>query len=219
MATLIPDAFHALLIETLTDEKNPSYGQVATVDEKGKPQIRTVHLRYLKEGNQIAFAANTKSPKWRQLSQKPFLSGCLYDPHRFIQFRWESDVKLLGGKSGAEVQTIRKKLWQLVRSDVRSAYWLDHKGFPVEKLSGSSLDPRRTRLGRKVLEVVGKRILREPCPTFGSVLFTPHLWDIMEIDPKDYRKDRRTLHRLVGSVWKSRKISVLHSKDLGPFTF
>jgi hypothetical protein len=59
--------------------------------------------------------------------------------------------------------------------------------------------------------------LTRPPPTFGAVLLAPEVWDIMEIDPDDYRKDRRSLHRLINGAWQSHRISVLHSGTIGPF--
>src|SRR3989338_4066046 len=130
--SLFPKPYEKILIDSLTDKEHPAYGQVATVDSSGNPQVRTVHLRYLPECDIFAFSTNTGSPKWKQLKNKAVLSGCYFDQQRQIQFRWGSSVELVEG-TNQEKNYLTKKMWHLIRVPIRTAYWLEAKEMPKEK--------------------------------------------------------------------------------------
>lgn len=186
---LLPNPFQSRLFKILAGQIPPAYGQVATVDQRGNPKVRTVHFRYIKETNEISFATNIRSPKWIQLKKRPLLAACLYyEGSRPIQFRWEGRARLIadGAKNRRDTK-ILNYLWRLVRPDVRAAYWLDYN---------QSLE-------------VEKR-----CPTFGAVLCRPTSWDIMEIEVEDYRQDRRSFHSLKKGKWESKRVSVVQGKEI-----
>lgn len=58
---------------------------LATVDELGQPQVRTVVLREL-EGR-LAVFGNETSPKWQQLRQGPSVAATVYLPSLEVQYR------------------------------------------------------------------------------------------------------------------------------------
>jgi pyridoxine/pyridoxamine 5'-phosphate oxidase len=183
-----PETLVTLIRKSLEDLSRPAYGQVATVDLTGQPKVRTVHLRYIKERNTLGFSGNVKSPKWAHLRAKPALSGCFYDAHRHVQLRWEGGVELIDAKSRrAADHELLDRMWLLMRPDVRLAYWRDWL-----KDASASAD-------------VQKR-----CPSLGVIVCRPTVWDIFQIDPRDYNKDVRTIHTLKGTAWKARQVSALH---------
>lgn len=187
-----PESLQKIIIESLTDPDHPAYGQVATVDPSGKPQVRTVHLRYLTDLEVFAFGTNQRSPKWAQLQQSQCLAGCYFDEYRQVQFRWESAVELVVPKGNG--QLLAKRIWSLMRPHIRADYWADCK----------NMSPDVARID-------------ECCPTLGVVVCKPQLWDIYEVMPDDPSQARRSLHRLEKQQWISRRVSLLHGKDLGPF--
>ncbi|MBI2082722.1 MAG: pyridoxamine 5'-phosphate oxidase family protein [Deltaproteobacteria bacterium] len=189
------ELFHPMIVKSFSDDDHPAYGQAATVDEKGHPQVRTVHFRYLEDQDKISFAANIKSSKWSQIAKSHRIAGCYFDSHRLIQFRWEGDARLVDRKDENEGDIVQK-MWGLVRPDVRSAYWLDSKKISLTKKPWPEMD------------------VDSCCPNFGIVICTPKVWDIMEVNPDDYRLDRRTVHQWNGKQWESKQVSVLHGKEL-----
>ncbi|MBI2981185.1 MAG: pyridoxamine 5'-phosphate oxidase family protein [Deltaproteobacteria bacterium] len=193
---MFEELFHAMIVKSFSDDDHPAYGQAATTDNGEYPQVRTVHFRYLQDADRITFAANIKSSKWSQIARTPFVAGCYFDQYRLIQFRWEGKAELVDLKSGPKHLALVQKMWGFVRPDVRSAYWLDYKKISLEKRPWPEVD------------------VASCCPTFGIVICTPHLWDIMEVNPEDYRLDRRTIHKWNGKDWESEQVSVLHGKGL-----
>src|SRR3989338_2296246 len=128
MLPFAPQDINSFLIEVFDDHNNPAYGQVATVDTKKMPRVRTVHIHYRKEFDALAFSAHTGSSKWKELQAHPFVSGCYFDLFRFIQFRWESKVQLLSGDSLFQGQPQEEAvperdclqaMWKLMREEVR----------------------------------------------------------------------------------------------------
>src|SRR3989344_4567325 len=87
--------FHAQILKAFCDPELPAYGQVATVDAHNNPQVRTVHCHYLKDKLVMAFNANIKSNKWKEVEHHPYISGCYFDMVQMIQFRWEGPVQFL----------------------------------------------------------------------------------------------------------------------------
>ena len=185
-----PASVAAPLLSSLRDKERPAYGQAATVDGRGRPQVRTVHFRHVPEKATLGFAANILSPKWRELRRKRVLSGCWYDHPRSVQFRWEGAVELIepraAGPSGGRTLD---RMWLLLRSPVRTAYWADFA-------------PR------------GKVDAGRRCPNFGVVLCRPRMWDVFRMNHKDYIRSTRTIYRLKKGKWAGRRVSVLHGKDL-----
>jgi pyridoxine/pyridoxamine 5'-phosphate oxidase len=191
---IAPKPIERLIVESLQDEARPAYGQVATMGEHGWPQVRTVHLRYISERGTLGFNTHIKSPKWRQLLKKPFLSGCYHDEKRQVQFRWEGSAKLIDPESrGRGEQAILDRMWLLLRPDVRTAYWMDYQ-----------------KKGLKGRNAAQNLDIQKRCPNFGTVLCFPKLWDIFEMDPSDYTKDVRTVYRLKNGQWRSQDVSILH---------
>ena len=195
MKTVCPQPFWRRFLASFTDERHPAYGQIATVDLKGKPQVRTVHLRYLDDFDAFAFSTSVQSPKWSQLREKPFLSGCYFDTGRQIQFRWESPVELIEGEEKKNSRLI-EKMWGLVRIHIRTAYWLEAKQIPRQKWYQVALD------------------LLRPAPNFGVVLLRPRRWDILEVSPEDIRKAKRTFFSLTKQQWTAGEVSPVTTKDI-----
>ncbi|MBI2068001.1 MAG: pyridoxamine 5'-phosphate oxidase family protein [Deltaproteobacteria bacterium] len=194
---LFPKPYRELLIEAFTDQEHPAYGQLATVDERGEPRVRSIHFRYLPDKEIFAFGTNVKSAKWGQLKLQSRIAGCYLDSFRQIQFRWEGIAELHEGGTSPE-QALVNQMWRLVRLPFRIGYWLDYKKLVSEQGLGPGFD-----------------FGRHP-PTFGIVLIKPCLWDIYEISPENLFKACRNIHYLKGEEWESHRVTLLHGRDLGP---
>lgn len=179
-----PDGIASRIQEFLTDEAHPAFGQVATVDAEGRPQVRTVHWRYVPERDTFGFSAHVDSPKWRQLQSNTTCSGCYFDAHRLVQWRWTGRVECIAASLvSADERTLLHRMWLLMRPDVRAAYWADY--------GKANADPNTQ------------------CPNCGTILCFPTLWDVHELDITDYRKGRRTLYRLDSDQWLSQSVPLI----------
>lgn len=191
--SFIPPAFRDIALRLFNDSMQPAYGQLATVDPDGMPRVRTVHFRYLPADGTIGFNTHIASPKWDELSAQPRCAGCYFAQAHAIQFRWEGEIELFEVRTGTERSAmVLDAMWRLVRPDVRATYWLDQHGLPPTAPMPQDLDIDRR------------------APNFGTVIFRPHWWDIFEIDPMDYHRDRRSIHRLEDAAWHSQDVNLLH---------
>jgi pyridoxine/pyridoxamine 5'-phosphate oxidase len=188
---IAPDSIKNLIAKAFFDKEHPSYGQVATVDTKGAPKVRTVHLHYIAEADAIAFNTHTQSHKWRHLEKTPLISGCYHDTFRLIQFRFEAKVELVDPRS-EKWKTLMNSMWPLMRKEVRAAYWLDSlKKAVTDKL------PANINLDARSFNV-------------GTVICRPYQWHIYELSEKSFALGKSTLHTLENNQWTSKKISLLH---------
>ena len=144
------------------DEARPIFAQVATVGERGEPQVRTVHVRYLEKFDCLGINTNKGTNKWKALLKKPLLAGCYFDVAANRQIRWEEDDVFLD------------QMWSLVDEGVRRAYWIK-EGLP-------------------------KQDITVRCPTFGTILCFPRVWDIYQIE-SDSSRSSRTIYRQ-SNEWK-----------------
>ncbi|MBI4424423.1 MAG: pyridoxamine 5'-phosphate oxidase family protein [Elusimicrobia bacterium] len=185
-----PPKLASIIVEALEDRVHPAYGQAATVGSRGRPQARTVHWRWLPERGTLGFNAHVRSPKWRQLRRVPELSGVYHDATRLIQLRWEASVELVDFKAKASGdRAMLDRAWALMRPEVRLAYWRDWAAAKTRDVA-----PR--------------------CPNLGLAVCRPRVWDVFVLHPKDYNKGRRTIYELKSGVWRSSKVSLLHSRPV-----
>jgi len=184
-----PPAIGRAWIRALSDPKRSAYGQVATLDGLGHPQVRTVHLRWLPEKDAFGFICHIDSPKWKQLARSKSLAGLYYDPHRLVQWRWSGRAERVAG-GNPEDRALLDRLWGLLRAAVRAEYWRDHLG------------------SRAVCD------LSRRAPNAVLVLCRPRCWDVFDMHPTDYAKGKRTLYARRARSWSSRRVSMLHGRPL-----
>lgn len=186
-----------MIAEAFGDDQRPAYGQIATLSKGKQPTLRTLHLHYLKEPDVIAFSTHLKSDKWQELKKHPYLSGCYYDTSREIQFRFQAKAELIDSR-GPKNQTFKElldEMWLKIRSEVRTAYWLDTKRLPLDSELPEEID------------------IQKRAPNLGIVLCRPFKWDIYEIHLDEYRKGERSVHTLTKNRWQSQNVSILHGKS------
>ena len=194
MNLFAPSKHYQLIVDAFSDPERPSYGQVANVDKKGLPQIRTVHIHYLSQFEALGFNTHVKSNKWESLEKKPILSGCYVDNFRLVQFRWESKIELIH-PDNKKYCSFLDDMWLKMREDVRRAYALENLG---ENLS----DPLPSSIN-----------LQKRHPNQGVILCRPYLWNIYEMNEKDYTQGRVFLHVLEKDSWHSSSVSLLHGRE------
>ncbi len=190
---MAPSLYYKIIAETFGDNQRPAYGQIATLSKGKQPTLRTLHLHYLKEPDVIAFSTHLKSDKWHELKKHAHLSGCYYDTSREIQFRFQAEAELIEPKN----QTFKElldEMWLKIRSEVRTAYWLDAKHLSLDSELPEEID------------------IQKRAPNLGVVFCRPFKWDIYEIHLDEYRKGQRSVHTLTKNRWQSEKVSILHGQ-------
>ena len=90
----VPEALSAWVPGLFDDPARPLYASAATLSAGGAPDVRTVHVRYAKAWDALAFTAHTASPKWSQLKADPRLKLCFFHPRLGLQLRWEAVARL-----------------------------------------------------------------------------------------------------------------------------
>lgn len=188
-----PESQHALLSYAFSDAEHPAYVQIATIDKAGFPQVRTVHMHYIKDLDALVFSTHTKSSKWEHLKVTPKLSGCYVDDYRLVQFRWTSKTELVDPNSSKYMKLL-DHMWLGMRVDVRQAYIQDNLGKPLTDALPEGTD-------------VNKRT-----PTQSIVICRPIEWRLYNIHADDYTKGTSSLHQLKDNKWISKDVSILHGK-------
>ncbi|TPW19555.1 MAG: hypothetical protein FD126_2570 [Elusimicrobia bacterium] len=114
----VPEELAAWVPALFDDPTRPLYAQAATVAAGGAPDVRTVHVRYVKAWDALAFAAHTSSPKWAQLKADPRLKLCFFHPRLGLQLRFEAKASLVSGAADPGVAA----LWSATEPWLRKEY-------------------------------------------------------------------------------------------------
>lgn len=155
------------ITNALEDNTHPLYAQVNIVDEKSKPAVRTVLMRYISGHGTLGFFTHVHSPEWQYLMRRPTLTGSFQGPQSQEQYRWRGPVQLLHGERH---DYILHQRWLDLREDVRKSFWLECN--PSLKGTEGAID------------------LAIPCPSIGIVLCHPDLWEISKTNEGVTEKHR-----------------------------
>ncbi len=82
------------LLEQAADLPEPRAMSLATVDESGKPVVRTVLLKHV-DRQGLTFFTNTTSRKGRHIAANPFVALCMYFQESHQQLQVEGQVEQL----------------------------------------------------------------------------------------------------------------------------
>lgn len=98
-----PEALRAWVPALFDEPARPFYAQAATLGPDGTPEVRTVHVRFVKAWDALGFVAHRASPKWAQLTRDPRLALCGYLPRLGLQLRLKARAALhRPGEPGAD---------------------------------------------------------------------------------------------------------------------
>ena len=103
----------SLLADARASElREPTAMSVATVDEQGRPAVRTVLLKHLDEQGAVFFT-NIQSRKGRHLRSVPYASICIYfqDAHQQIQL--DGKVSMVSGEEANQYWQTRPRASQI----------------------------------------------------------------------------------------------------------
>ncbi len=108
----------------LGDVPEPLSFAVATVDADGRPDVRTVHMRFL-DADGPGFVTNLDSTKSRQLQAAPVIAATLTWPSMFRAIRFRGRAERVGDAEIDAYFADRPRGSQL-------SAWVSHQSAPVE---------------------------------------------------------------------------------------
>ncbi|TBR18071.1 pyridoxamine 5'-phosphate oxidase family protein [bacterium] len=122
----VPEELSAWVPGLFDDPTRPLYAQAATVGPGGAPDVRTVHVRYVKAWDALAFAAHTGSPKWAQLKADPRLKLAFFHPRLGLQLRFAGTADLAADPAGLA------ELWAATDPWLRKEYGAKGRTAPAD---------------------------------------------------------------------------------------
>ncbi|MEZ4704989.1 MAG: pyridoxamine 5'-phosphate oxidase family protein [Bdellovibrionota bacterium] len=199
--TLAPSEIESILSTYMAFPHGKSYGQVSTVDQEDQPDTCTVHWHALMNWNVLGFCTHRQSTKFHNLGQNPFLSGCYWNREQGFQLRWKAVASLEAISQNPE---LKQNLWNLLRKEVRTAYWLCHMGLPLGMADLPSINH--------------DQIPEEFSPVLCNVHEWDLFWDASSQKDSEYRFGKRTKYILDQSQqWEAKSVNHVHSAILeGP---
>ena len=157
--------------------QNKLYCQVSTTSHQG-PHIRTMDLYDITEEGQLIFLTDTSTRKWMDLQEFPNMAVCLLNLDH-VQIIVEGSAMLKTSMSDPHTVSI---YW----NNFLDQYWKDY--YLSRPLN---LKPN----------------LNEIPSSFGLIVMTPNLWEILEINKEDFLKSSRKQFRLRDGVWVSHDLA------------
>ena len=106
------------------DVPEPLSFAVATVDEQGRPDVRTVLMRFL-DARGPGFVTSLESTKSRQLAASPFVAATLTWPSMFRAIRFRGRAERIGGEEIDAYFAERPRGSQL-------SAWVSHQSAPID---------------------------------------------------------------------------------------
>jgi pyridoxamine 5'-phosphate oxidase len=156
---------------------------LATVDEAGHPQARTVVLREL-EGR-LAVFGNDTSPKWQQIERSGSLAAVVWLPSLDVQYRLQCTTRPVA-------KALLQQSWQLRPEAPKRMDWFYTRVQP----QSSAIDSRVS-----LLDALNELRLREPLVaprTAAGVYLEPTLIERLDLGMADGIHDRRAFRHHPG---------------------
>lgn len=100
---------------------------LATVDEAGDPQVRSVVCRRVDDQGAIWITSDARSAKHRQIANHGRAAAVAWFPAPREQFRFSGPVQMLDASSGSPGRTI---LWQSLSPETRATFLWPAPGAP-----------------------------------------------------------------------------------------
>lgn len=129
----VPEELSVWVPSLFDDPTRPLYASAATLGPGGAPDVRTVHVRYVKPWDALAFACHTGSPKWSQLTADSRLKLCFFHPRLGLQLRFEARAALVSGAAEPGVAG----LWAATEAWLRKEYGAKGRTPPVPDAFGA----------------------------------------------------------------------------------
>jgi pyridoxine/pyridoxamine 5'-phosphate oxidase len=153
---------------------------VASVDEEGFPQARTLVLRDVQE--QLAIFGNETSPKWQQMPEGTVVAVVVWLPSLSLQYRLRCTTRPVATH-------VVHQSWQLRPATPKKLDWL----YTHHQPQSTPVADRATLLG-----ILASLDLPEPLiapDTAAGLFLTPHVIDRLDLDQPDGVHDRRHFER------------------------
>ena len=165
------------------NEEKPPYTQLATVNAKGNPSVRTVHPRWFQELGEFAFACAKHSKKVSHLIHNKKAAFCFYDSEDALQIRWTGKLSIITRRD-----PLREKIWNLSIPELRAVYLKETKDSKTS-LAKSSIPSE-----------------------FIVIKCKPTQFSFLKQDQEDYTKTTLTHYVLKQQKWVTSKASIISGR-------
>ncbi len=126
----IPPTWQSLLLNALQQNNSKPearYIQVATVDEKQHPHVRTVVFRGFQNQTNLLFHSDVRSNKVHELKENPKCSVCWYFAQTREQFRIRATAQIVNYNDGLSPALLAEQ-WQNLSEAARAQYYAASPG-------------------------------------------------------------------------------------------
>lgn len=147
---------------------------LATVDEAGDPQVRSVVCRRVDDGGVFWIASDARSTKHRQLATHPRAAAVAWFAETREQFRFSGSVQILGSSSDSSE---RVDLWRTLSPETRATFFWPDPGEP--RTAAGDAFPRTSDAA-------------EPPPSFQLLMLRPNTVDHLALTSHPHRRRRWT---------------------------
>ena len=100
---------------------------LATVDEAGEPQVRSVVCRHIDDDGELWITSDSRSAKHRELIRHPRAATVAWFPAAREQFRFNGPVEILDSFS---TRPERADIWQALSPETRATFLWPDPGRP-----------------------------------------------------------------------------------------
>lgn len=110
------------------------YFQLATVNEKGRPENRTVVFRGFADTSNVFYVVTDKrSAKFQHLINNPFAEVCWYFAKTREQYRLACDVELYTSTSDSDVLPSYISMWKKLSNAAQQPFFGPSPGIPIDE--------------------------------------------------------------------------------------
>lgn len=151
------------------------YLQIATVDDKARPSVRTVVFRGWHDNNSLLIHSDTRSEKNAHLGTTPHASVCWYFPLSREQFRLMTTARIVS-QAADELAALREQQWRQLSAASKAQYNSGTPGTALHEHGSPAALPD---------DGMGK-----PAKHFSVIVLSPNHLDYLNLKHRPQRREQ-----------------------------
>jgi len=113
--------------------QRPRIAQLATVDEGGRPRVRSVVCRRVSDAGALVVASDGRSPKNQQVRENGSTELAFWLTGRRKQFRVGGSTAVIDASASGEEKSLREAVWREISDAARALFvWPASGGTPSD---------------------------------------------------------------------------------------
>lgn len=149
----------------------PRVGALATVDDEGRPRVRSVVCRRVEDDGSLWVASDSRSEKNGQAASHPFGEIVFWLPSRREQFRLAGTLQVVSGDDPRRIRA-----WHDLSDSARALFFWDRPGAPIFEERGEN--PERIEVEAKIPN------------SFELLVLSPDRVDALDLNRHPHRRRR-----------------------------